>query len=187
MFMKKMMAVLTAQAFMLNMAEAAGGAAEDKKPQFCKKDFDLETGEVFFAFGDGETISANVYEYQDKIQKRLMLHGAIQKGGDSYAGAKGNYSEAKASLREVLDNLKAGEWRGSREDGQPRIGDLAEAIARVKGIKLATATTAVEAASEDKRKEWRAHPRIKAAIAQIKAEKAQKELEAASAAGDIEL
>lgn len=184
--LNKMIALLTAQHLIMH-AQAPDAAAEPSKVQFCKKTYDIETGEVSFAFGDGETITANVNDYSDKIQATLKVHGLIQKGGDSYAGAKGNYTEAKNSLREVLENLKAGEWRGSREDGQPRIGDLAEAIARVKGIDLAAATAAVEAAAEEKRKEWRAHPRIKAAIAQIKAEKAQKELEAATSAGDITL
>ena len=160
----------------------------EAKAQFCKKDYDLDTGVVSFSFGDGETIEVNVNELPANIQSTLLLHGMSQKGGDSYAGAKGNYAEAKSSLRSVIEALQAGNWGTGREgEGGPRLGELSAAIARIKGIELDVASAAVEKADEAKRKEWRAHPKIKAVIAQIRAEKAQAALEAAAESGDVTL
>lgn len=156
--------------------------AEEKKVKFCDKDYDLDTGVVEFNFGDGEQVTQKFDDLPVDMQRQLGLHGLSQKGGDSYAGAKGNYAEAKANLRQVLANLAAGSWGSTGEgEGKPKLGELSAAIARVKGIPLEQATAAVEKADDAKRKEWRAHPKIKAAIATIRAEKAQKELEAAEA------
>lgn len=163
-------------------------AAEAKKPRFCDKDFDLDTGEVEFQFGNGTLLKLNVFGLSDEIKNRLMLHGALQKVGDSYAGAKGDYTAGVRSAQDVIDGLVAGNWKTDREgEGKPRLGELAAAISRIKGISLEVASTAVEAADDNKRKEWRGHPRIKAAIAQIRADKAQKELEAATAVDDVRL
>ena len=156
--------------------------AEEKKVKFCDKDYDLDTGVCEFNFGDGEQIVVNVDELPADIQRQLTLHGMCQKGGDSYAGAKGNYAEAKANLRQVIANLASGSWGSAGEgEGKPKLGELSQAIARIKGIDLTVATAAVEKADDAKRKEWRAHPKIKAAIAQLRAEKAQAELDKAEA------
>lgn len=188
MFKKYMIGL--AIAGLLAPAEGAqsAGAAEAAKPKFCEKEYDLETGIASFSFGNGKQLEGELDSYTPAIQRQLALHGLIQKVGDSYAGAKGNYAEAIDNAEGVLAALKAGEWGTGREgDGKPRLGELSEAIARVKAISLEDATKAVEAAPEDKRKTWRAHPKIKAAIALIRSEKAQKALEAAADAGDISL
>lgn len=173
-------------------AEAAGSAGGRGK--FCEKDFDLDTGEVSFAFGNGETVKVIVDLLPDDMKRTLMLHGMSQKGGDSYAGAKGNFAEGIANLKEVIAALQAGQWNGGRDgEGKPRLGELSAAIARVKGVSLEDATAAVTAAYEagetgaEKLKTWRAHPKIKAAIAAIRSEKAQKELEAAEGVDDLKL
>jgi hypothetical protein len=175
--------------FMLQAeAGAQVSAGSSKASRFCDKDYDIDSGVATFKFGNGTTLEQNVDELPQAVQRQLMLHGFMQKVGDSYASAKGNYSEGIENAQDVIGNLKAGEWGSTREgEGKPRLGELSAAIARVKAITLEVATTAVEAAPEEKRKIWRAHPKIKAAIAAIRAEKAQKELEAAAASGDVEL
>lgn len=180
--------MLKMKAVALMMAAEAAEGSGGGRVAFCKKDYDLDTGVVSFSFGNSIVVEVNVDDLPAPMQRTLMLHGMAQKGGDSYAGAKGNFTEGIANLQDVVGNLKNGEWGSSREgEGKPRLGELSAAIARVKGISFEDATTAVEAAPEDKRKTWRAHPKIKAAIAAIRAEKAQAELEKAAESGDIEL
>jgi len=187
----KMLKLLCLAAAPLMMVEEVAAAS---KAKFCSKDYDLDTGVVSFEFGDGVKVEVNADELPADIQRTLMLHGLSQKGGDSYAGAKGNYAEAQANLSSVIDSLKQGQWAGARDgEGKPRLGELSAAIARVKGISLEDATAAVTAANESgdegqaKIKTWRAHPKIKAAIAAARAEKAQRELEAATGAGEVNL
>lgn len=152
--------------------------AEPKPPKFAEKDFDVDTGLFEINFGDGTRIDFDTNKLNEEIKRRAFFHGIGQKVGDSYAGAKGDFTKARESAQSVIDQLLAGEWKAARGEGEakPRIGELSEAIARVKNVDLATATAAVEKADDEKRKTWRAHPKVKAAIAAIRSEKAQAEL-----------
>ena len=162
-----------------SMAEASPAA--EKKVQFCKKEYDLDTGVVYFAFGNGETVEIDSNSIPEDTRKQCTLHGISQKGGDSYAGAKGNYAEAIQSVKDIRDQLYAGAWKADRDsEGRPRLGELAEAIARIKGVDLERATAAVEKATDEQRKEWRSNAKVKFTIQQIRTEKAAKALEEAA-------
>ena len=66
---------------------------------------------------------------------RLALHGASQKGGDSYAGAANEQDPmayAKASVEETLAGIMSGVWRVTIGGG-PRVTLLARALARIAG------------------------------------------------------
>lgn len=163
----------------LGMAENGGGAEEAKKVKFAEKEYDLDTGVVTFTFGNGRSIEVDSNSFPEEIRKQLMLHGIAQKLGDSYAGAKGDYSTAIQNVEDIIEQLRAGVWRAARGEGdaRPRLAELAEAIARIKGAALEAATAAVEKATDDQRKQWRSNAKVKAVIAQIRAEKAAKALE----------
>lgn len=190
--LKSIMSLLFAVSTPLFMAEeAAGSAGSAKRPKFCSKEYEIDTGLASFEFGNGTTLELNVYELPEETQKQLMLHGALQKVGDSYAGAKGDFGTGVSSAQSVIDQLKAGEWTGGGDAvGRPRIKDLAEALARVKGMSVEEVTPIVEAAaalngSDEERKAgkeklqaWRSNAKVKAALAAIAAEKAQKVAEA---------
>lgn len=164
-----------------SMAEESA-AAEKKEPKFASKEYDMDTGVLTITFGNDEVVSADINSMPEDIRKQLALHGLAQKVGDSYAGAKGNYSEAIGSAKDVIEQLLAGVWKAARgeSDARPRLAELAEAIARIKSVPLEKATAAVEASTEEQRKAWRGNSKVKAVIAAIKAEKAAAALEAAS-------
>jgi hypothetical protein len=61
----------------------------------------------------------------------------------------------------------------------PALYELAQAMARIKAISTADALRLVETASDAKRKEWRNHARVKAAILAIRAENASAAIERA--------
>lgn len=195
------LAILGAFTGLQQSVQEGNDTSGNKTPKFCDKDYDPEQGTASFAFGNGKTLTADVSTFNDEIKTRLMFHGLLQKVGDSFAGAKGDYTKGIESASSVIEQLQRGEWNAGRGEGGngPRLGELAEGIARVKGISLEEARAAVDAAAAlqgtpeqkaagaEKLKTWRAHPKIKAAIAQLKAEKAQAELDAAGDAGDINL
>ena len=151
---------------------------EATKKAFCKKSYDEETGQCAFVFGNGTTVEFNLSEATGDAAKILPLHGVMQKGGDSYASVKGNYAEGIANLQEVLSNLRQGIWKGERGDSGPRLGELCEAIARIKGVSLETATAAVEKATADQQATWKSNVKVKSVIATLRAEKAAAALEA---------
>lgn len=178
---KKLLSIVTAGALAALSFGAAEGAAVDTKStkvKFADKEYDVDTGLVVITFGNGKSVEFDSSKVSAEISKQLMLHGASQKIGDSYAGAKGNYAEAIGNAQDVIDQLYAGVWKASREDdARPRLAELAEAIARIKfgadaPSKLEAVKSAVEKATDDQRKEWRSNAKVKATIAQIRAEKA---------------
>ena len=162
---------------------------DSKKPKFCDVEYDLDASAVFFNFGNGEVLSLGMADLNDEMRQRVALHGINQKVRDSFAGVKGDFAKGIENAKAIIEQLLAGQWRAARGEGEakPRITELAAAISRLKGIEIEVATSAVQAADDAKRKEWRAHPKIKAAIATIRAEKAQAELAAAGAVADISL
>lgn len=166
--------------------ETAGATEARTRVKVCDKDYDPDTGVFSFAFTNGKTIEGNINDFGADIQKRLALHGISQKGGDSYASVKGDVAAAFSNCQEVIEQLKAGVWSGGGEGG-PRIKDLAEAIARIKSVDVETATTAVTAASDELRKQWRSNPKVKSVMATIAAEKAAKALEDAGEAAEINI
>lgn len=162
--------------------------AEEKKVPFCSKEYDVDTGLCSFTFGDGTIVDFNLSEATGEAARILPLHGVMQKGGDSYAGAKGDFAAGIAALRDVLDNLRAGIWKGGRGEGEsrPRLGELAEAIARIKSVPVEQALAAVEKATDEQRKVWRSNAKVKSVIATLRAEAAAKALEE-SAEKDLEI
>lgn len=159
---------------------AAAESPSDKKVKFCDKDYDLDTGIVYFAFGNGTTLECDSNAIPEETRKQLMLHGISQKVGDSFAGVKGDFAQGIGNAQDVIDQLKAGVWKADREgDARPRLAELAEAIARIKQVPLEAATAAVEKGTDEQRKQWRSNAKVKAVIATIRAEKAAAELEKA--------
>ena len=155
-------------------------AADAKKVRFCAKEYDLDTGLVEFEFGNGKKLECDSNKIPEETRKQLMLHGVSQKVGDSFAGVKGNFVEGITNAQSTIDQLYAGVWLADREgDARPRLAELAEAIARIKQVPLEAATKAVEAGTDDQRKAWRSNAKVKAVIAQVRAEKAAKALEEA--------
>lgn len=174
---------------MNEQTEGAVAEQEPKEPKFCEVEYDLDESKVLFGFKDGTTLEIGASQLNDDMKQRAMLHGLNQKIRDSFAGVKGDVAKGIENAKGVIEALLAGNWRQARGEGEakPRIGELAEAISRLKAIDIETATKAVTEADDAKRKEWRAHPRIKAAIAAIRAEKAQAELAKAGEVADITL
>jgi hypothetical protein len=131
---------------------------------------------VSIKFGNGSALSLDVSTLDQDIQTELMIHGALQKIGDSYAGAAGDYAFAETAASKVIENLVAGLWKSAREggEGKPRTTELAEAVSRIKGMELAQAVEIVNALSDEQRKALRGKDKVKAVIAQIRFEKASK-------------
>lgn len=164
-------------------------AAEVKPVKFCDKEYN-EDGSAEFKFGNGTVVSVNVNDFDEEIKFNLMMHGLMQKIGDSFAGAKGDYAIGVGSAEKVIAQLQAGQWTASRASGEakPKTGELVTALANLKGLEPEVVAVAVEKATDEQRKAWRKHPAIAAEIARMRAEKAAKRAaEATTEGGDIEL
>lgn len=153
--------------------QTSEGQTTNEKVAFCTVERDGDN--VTFHFGNGEKVGINPNELPAEQQANLTAHGLIQKVRDSFASAKGDFAFGVAAAQKVLDNLRENRWTAARTEGLnvAKTGELAQAIANLKGVDLAVAEGAVERASDAKRKEWRNNPQVAAEIARIRAEKAQ--------------
>lgn len=163
-------------------ADVEGETSLPKTAPFCAVSQN-EEGALLFRFSNGHEHSLNPNELSDEIQKQLMYHGATQKLRDSFSSAKGDFAYAEGVLGKVIQQLKDGFWTGSRASGEtkPKTGELAQALANLKGVDLETAQAAVERASDEKRKTWRNNAAVAAEIASIRAENAKKRAKSAEA------
>lgn len=138
---------------------------------------------VDFEFHDGAVMEVNVADLPADIVKQLVVHGVSQKIGDSYAGedAENCMTIAQATLKNLLD----GNWSTRTGGGGPRISQLAEALARCTGQEVSACVAKIAEMSDDDKKAVRAHPKVQAALAEIKLEKAQADAaKAAETAGE---
>src|SRR3970282_2271582 len=97
-----------------------------------------------------------------RSQRRLTVHGAIQKGGDTNASfSKGfQYSEAISRLEAVVEALQNGSRR-VEGDAKARLVEPAAAIARIKSVVIERARAAVDAATDEQRQQWRSNWKVK--------------------------
>lgn len=156
----------------------------EKKIKFCEKDSDGVV--VSFKFGNGTELSLDLNTLDENVQEALMVHGALQKIGDSYASAGGDYAFGIAAAEKVIDNLKAGLFNAARTgsgEGKKSSTELAQALAALQNKDVAAVSAALEAATDEQRKAIRAHPAVKAKIAEMRAAKAQEALAKAGDAG----
>ena len=151
-----------------------GPTSASGRIKVAEKDIDEETGTVSIAFTDGSSADVELSSFSENIQKMLALHGLSQKLGDSYASVKGDVAAAKTKFEAVLTQLQAGEWKKAREAGEggSKVTELAAAIAQYKGADLDKAMAVVAKATKEQLAAWRANPKLKAIIADIRARKA---------------
>jgi hypothetical protein len=156
---------------------------EVKKVKFCEKSSDGTV--VSFKFGNGTEVTLDLSTIPEETQQDLMIHGALQKIGDSYASAGGDYAFGVASAEKVIENLQNGLWGtprvGGSGDSKKSSGELATALSLLQGKDVAEVAAALEAATDEQRKALRSHPAVKAKIAELRAAKAA---EALAKAGD---
>lgn len=146
------------------------------------------TGVIAFKFEDGTEQTIDVNSLSEEVKFRLMVHGASQKIGDSYAGAKSEPKPvefAKTSVMETIKQLVDGLWRVTSPGG-PRVTDLATAYAQVMGETLEAAVELVGTLNEEEVKALRAKPRIKAALLSIAATRAAEKAAAAVKAAEAD-
>ena len=133
-----------------------------------------------------EVLGAGGFEVRredvERVWDQLALHGLKQKIGDAAAKEAGaSTAEKLAAMQQVLDSLKRGEWNAR---GAGAGGLVVEAIARVKGLSVEEALERWRELGEDDREAVRKHPAIKAAMAEIRAERLAS---AADAGGELPL
>lgn len=136
---------------------------------------------VKFAFTHGATHTVLLAELPANVTGHAAAHGISQKLGDGYGSSDEvtTSEDAERVFLSHLDNLRGGDWNTRSTGG----GIIIEAIARVKGISVADVVKVWESLDKAKQDEAKADPRTKAAIAEIRAERAAKRADAVEDTG----
>lgn len=153
------------------------------KASICEKSYSVEERTASFVFAaDAGQLDINLADVKN-VLTNLALHGLMQKVGDCFAGEK-DPKEAFNKAKELIDRLKAGEWRAARESKGPSTALTVEAIARLRKQDVKDVQAKWEQMDDETRKRVRSDPRVKAEVARIKAERL--DAEAAKAEGTDE-
>ena len=131
-----------------------------------------ESKTVTIDFVNGEQVVYDLGSYSEEIILQLALHGASQKGGDSYSG-ESDVDVAVGKAKAVAERLASGTFNAVREGtGSGRITDLAAALAALTGREVSEAVAVIEDMDKDTRAKLRKDPSVKAKMLQISAERA---------------
>lgn len=133
-----------------------------------------EDDKLVILFADQTNLEVNPEDFSDDIKFELMMLGLGNKMRDSWASAKGELEFAKGAANKTLDNLKNGLFTASRASGQAvqKVGELAQAIANLKGKAVADVQAIIAQASEEQIAMWRKNAQVKAEILRIRHEAA---------------
>lgn len=151
-----------------------------------KKAFDATRRVCTFTAADGTEQVFNPWaeEVTDATREQLLIHGALQKIGDSYSGAGSEddpEAYAKQRVQDLIAQLYANQWRASGEGGTKH-SVLVRAFALASGITVEEAAEVVGKMDEAEQKALRVKPKIKVALEKIKLEATLKRLDAAEKA-----
>lgn len=156
-----------------------------------KKTVSVETKTVEFAFGDAGEVTFELDKVSPEMLIQLALHGASQKGGDSYASAKSACEGtdidpnvwAREQVQGVIEQIYANDWTVRRAGGGTAVTDLARALAEVMpDVSEADAAERLSDATKEDKAALRKHPAVKAVLERLRAERAAAKAEAAEAA-----
>lgn len=148
---------------------------------------DLAAGTLTWNFANGRSIVLDVEGLDPEIQKLAKYHGLQQKGSDCYAGSP-DADDAFAKCTRVIESLIAGDWSTRGEGGAPQATLFSEAFERwlandVPAEKHAALrdriangglVKGVQTSAEEFRKMLRETREIKAYIATIQKERAER-------------
>jgi hypothetical protein len=144
---------------------------------------ELATAESFAA--DLRVLYGDLWDSMSETQKRLVLHGANAKFGDS---ASDPAEPAIPQIKTTYDNVVGGVWSARGEgSGEPRMTDLPVAVFNVmsregQDVTQAAVTEAVANWDDDKKKAVRADPRVKAEIDRLREDRAREKRKASEKA-----
>lgn len=124
-----------------------------------------------FQFANGETYTVFVDDLPTTIQRRLTIHGLLQKIGDSYSGIT-NVTEAIAAAEATINALSHGDWSTRGEVGGMLLDALIEYF---KGQKSEDDIRARFAKmSPEEKTALKKHPKIKVIMARLTVERAER-------------
>jgi hypothetical protein len=162
--------------------------------EVAKTKTDVENQTLTFTFADtpATVLTLDLNQLSEGLIKRLALHGAKQKIGDSYAGVKGDVKAAIENASRVLEAFLAGEFGVERGEGESA-SLLEQAYFEVirdgipgqrepkPEVTQAETTALLKTKSDDAKKAIRALPAVVEAIGRIQLARANEKAKAATA------
>jgi hypothetical protein len=125
---------------------------------------------VRFKFGNGTVYKIMLADLDEATRDYAACHGIAQKGGDSFAGAKGDPDKAEEMFLPVFEGLMQNKWNRAREATGGEL--LVQALVDITGESAEGVRTMLAGKDEAERKAIRKHPQVDAKIKAIQAARA---------------
>ena len=159
-----------------------------------KKIVSVETKSVSFDFDSFGSVTFDLSKVSPEMLVQLALHGASQKGGDSYASARAQTEGTEVDPNQwafeqcqaTIDQIYSGDWSVRRASSGPTVNDLVRALVEVLGADESDAAERLSDATKEEKAALRKHPAIKAVLERLRAERAAAKADAAEKAADQE-
>lgn len=152
-----------------------------------KKVISVETKSVSFDFDEAGIVTFDLSKVSDEMLIQLALHGASQKIGDNYAGAKAATDGTEidpnvwsfGQAESARDQIYSGDWNVRRAGGGAgAVSDLARAVAEAfPDYSLEEAVAKIADCSKEEKAALRKFPAIAVVLERLKAERAAAKLE----------
>lgn len=124
--------------------------------------------------GDFEAVDSTTLDYSgvaESVRDAVNLYGLSKLVQDRSSEVKAG-PEKLAALREVFDQLVAGQWEKARVVGTPIVSAEIEALAQLKGVDIPTIQKALKQYDKEQKERILANPAVVARAAEIEAERA---------------
>lgn len=132
----------------------------------------IDGNTLTFRWADDSETVINPSDFREEILQHAILHGLSQKLGDSYSGAAGDVTAAKAMFDETLTALQEGDW--NRKGGGFSSGGIwVEALAKAADVTIEEALEAWNNQDDAGKAGIRKQPQVKAAKAEIELARAK--------------
>jgi hypothetical protein len=129
-----------------------------------------------------KSVSLDLDKCSAEMVEQLTIHGGKQKLGDAKSG--GTPQEKFDMASRIIAGIYDDQWELTSTPDMS--GIVIEAVATLKGLTYEKVEKAVES-NPDKVKEWASNPKVKAQIAQIRADRAQKLADEAEEDEDLDI
>lgn len=127
---------------------------------------------MIFILGNGVRVEFDLGKCTPEMVRKLALHGASQKIGDSTSGfsKERDFHSAFGKMQGIADNLYDGVWSDRSGGGT---ADLVKALAELQDASLEEVQSVVDRMTEEQLSEVKGNKQIKAKIAEYVASRAK--------------
>lgn len=143
-----------------------------------KRNVVAKTVTMVIVDAEGEPVTQEVFEFADvhqELRDEVSLYGLQKLLMDRTSQITDSLRGKLTGMLEVMQSLKAGEWRAERETGPRSVSAEVEALAQLKGASIPAIQKSLAAYIEEQRKKILANAKVQRLAQAIREEREKAE------------